>query len=159
MRGVFAIGDVTGEPMLAHRAMMQGEVVADAVAGRKRVFEPLAIPAICFTDPEIVAVGPGLEEARRAHAELRIGMVPFTANGRALTLQAESGFVRIVARADNHLILSMQAVGAGVSELSAAFGLALEVGARLEDIAGTIHAHPTLGEAIQEAAQRALARG
>ncbi|MCD6674375.1 MAG: dihydrolipoyl dehydrogenase [Burkholderiaceae bacterium] len=159
MRGVYAIGDVTGEPMLAHRAMMQGEVVADLVAGRKRVFEPRAIPAICFTDPEIVAVGPGLEEARRAHAELRIGMVPFTANGRALTLQAESGFVRIVARADNHLILSMQAVGAGVSELSAAFGLALEMGARLEDIAGTIHAHPTLGEAIQEAAQRALARG
>ncbi|MCD6680537.1 MAG: dihydrolipoyl dehydrogenase [Burkholderiaceae bacterium] len=159
MRGVYAIGDVTGEPMLAHRAMMQGEVVADVVAGRKRVFEPRAIPAICFTDPEIVVVGPALEEARRAHAELRVGMVPFTANGRALTLQAESGFVRIVARADNHLVLSIQAVGAAVSELSAAFGLALEMGARLEDIAGTIHAHPTLGEAVQEAAQRALGRG
>ncbi len=159
MRGVYAIGDITGEPMLAHRAMMQGEVVADLVAGRRRVFEPRAIPAICFTDPEIVAVGPSVDEARRAHPELRIGMVPFTANGRALTLQGESGFVRVVARADNHLVLAMQAVGASVSELSAAFGLAIEMGARLEDLAGTIHAHPTLGEAIQEAAQRALARG
>lgn len=159
MRGVYAIGDVTGEPMLAHRAMMQGEVVADLVAGRRRVFEPRAIPAICFTDPEIVAVGPSLDEARRAHPELRIGMVPFTANGRALTLHGESGFVRVVARADNHLVLAMQAVGASVSELSAAFGLALEMGARLEDLAGTIHAHPTLGETIQEAAQRALGRG
>jgi dihydrolipoamide dehydrogenase len=86
-------------------------------------------------------------------------MVPFSANGRALTLHGESGFVRVVARADNHLVLTMQAVGSAVSELSAAFGLALEMGARLEDIAGTIHAHPTLGEAVQEAAQRALARG
>ncbi len=159
MRGVYAIGDVTGEPMLAHRAMMQGEVVADLVAGRKRVFEPRAIPAICFTDPEIVAVGPSLEDARRTHAELRIGMVPFTANGRALTLQGESGFVRVVARADNHQVLAMQAVGTAVSELAAAFALALEMSARLEDVAGTIHAHPTLGEAVQEAAQRALARG
>lgn len=159
MRGVYAIGDVTGEPMLAHRAMMQGEVVADLVAGRKRVFEPRAIPAICFTDPEIVAAGLSLDEARRTHPELRIGMVPFSANGRALTLHGESGFVRVVARADNHLVLTMQAVGSAVSELSAAFGLALEMGARLEDIAGTIHAHPTLGEAVQEAAQRALARG
>ncbi len=159
MRGVYAIGDVTGEPMLAHRAMMQGDVVADLVAGRKRVFEPRAIPAICFTDPEIVTVGLPLDEARRTHSELRIGMVPFSANGRALTLHGESGFVRVVARADNHLLLAMQAVGAAVSELSAGFGLALEMGARLEDLAGTIHAHPTLGEAVQEAAQRALARG
>lgn len=158
MRGVYAIGDVTGEPMLAHRAMMQGEVVADLVAQRKRVFEPRAIPAICFTDPEIVSVGPSVDEARRTHAEVRIGMVPFSANGRAMTLHGESGFVRIVARADNHLVVAMQAVGTAVSELSASFGLALEMGARLEDIAGTIHAHPTLGEAVQEAAARALAR-
>jgi len=158
MRGVYAIGDVTGEPMLAHRAMMQGEVVADRIAGRKRVFEPRAIPAICFTDPEIVAVGPSLDEARRVHPELRVGMVPFSANGRALTLDGDSGFVRVVARADNHLVLAMHAVGAGVSEFASAFALALEMGARLEDIAGTIHAHPTLGEAVQEAAQRALGR-
>ncbi len=159
MRGVYAIGDVTGEPMLAHRAMMQGEVVADLVAGHRRVFDPRAIPAICFSDPEIVTAGVPIEEARRTHADLLVGMVPFRANGRALTIADGSGFVRIAARADNHLVVSLQAVGTGVAELAAAFGLAIEMGARLEDIAGTIHAHPTLGEAAQEAARQALGRG
>lgn len=157
MRGIHAIGDVTGEPMLAHRAMAQGEVVAEVLAGRRRVFEPRAIPSICFTDPEIVSAGMSIDEARRSGGELRVGMVPFTANGRAMTLLGEQGFVRVIARADNHLVLGMQAVGRSVSELAAEFGMALEMGARLEDIAGTIHAHPTLGEAVQEAAARALA--
>jgi dihydrolipoamide dehydrogenase len=85
-----------------------------------------------------------------------VAQFPFSANGRAMTKLAETGFVRVVARADNHLVLGIQAVGQGVSELSAAFGLAMEMGARLEDIAGTIHAHPTQGEAFQEAALRAL---
>ena len=83
-------------------------------------------------------------------------MFPFAANGRAMTLEATEGFVRVVARRDNHLIVGWQAVGKSVSELSAAFGLSIEMGATLEDIAGTIHAHPTLGEAVQEAAMRAL---
>jgi dihydrolipoamide dehydrogenase len=83
-------------------------------------------------------------------------MFPLKANGRAMTLGAEDGFVRVVARTDNHLVLGVSAVGAGVSELSSAFGLALEMGARLEDIGGTIHAHPTLGEAFHEASLRAL---
>jgi len=87
---------------------------------------------------------------------VHIAQFPFQANGRALTLGAEDGFVRVTARADNHLMLGIAAVGAGVSELSAAFGLALEMGARLEDIGGTIHAHPTLGEAFHEASLRAL---
>src|SRR5690606_5641212 len=111
MRGIYAIGDVTGEPMLAHRAMAQGEVVAEVVAGRRRLFEPRAIPAICFTDPEIVSVGMSIDEARKSGNELRVGMVPFTANGRAMTLLGEHGFVRVIARADNHLVLGMQAVG------------------------------------------------
>lgn len=156
MRGVFAIGDVTGEPMLAHRAMAQGEMVAEIVAGHRRSWDKRAIPAVCFTDPEIVSVGLSPDEARAAGGEIKIGQFPFVANGRAMTLQSEEGFVRVVARADNHLVLGIQAVGAGVSELSAAFGLAIEMGARLEDIAGTIHAHPTLGEASQEAALKAL---
>lgn len=159
MRGVYAIGDVTGEPMLAHRAMMQGEVVADLVAGHRRVFDPRAIPAICFSDPEIVSVGASIEEARRVWPDLCTGMAPFRANGRALTIAGGSGFVRVAARADNHLVVSLQAVGTGVAELAGAFGLAIEMGARLEDIAGTIHAHPTLGEAAQEAARQALGRG
>jgi dihydrolipoamide dehydrogenase len=156
MRNVWAIGDMTGEPMLAHRAMAQGEMVAEILAGHKRAFDPVAIPAICFTDPEIVAVGLSPDAAKAAHGEVRVGHFPFRANGRAMTLQDDDGFVRIVARADNHVVLGIQAVGAGVSELSAAFSLALEMGARLEDIALTIHAHPTLGEAFHESALSAL---
>ncbi|TPL81247.1 dihydrolipoyl dehydrogenase [Mesorhizobium sp. B2-3-13] len=155
MRGVFAIGDVTGEPMLAHRAMAQGEMVAEIVAGHKRSWDKRSIPAVCFTDPELVTAGLSPEEAK-ARAEIKIGLFPFAANGRAMTKLGEDGFVRVVARADNHLVLGIQAVGQGVSELSAAFGLALEMGARLEDIAGTIHSHPTQGEGFQEAALKAL---
>ncbi|MER9165538.1 dihydrolipoyl dehydrogenase [Mesorhizobium sp. M0715] len=156
MRGIFAIGDVTGEPMLAHRAMAQGEMVAEIIAGHKRNWDKRAIPAVCFTDPELVTAGLSPEEARALGGEIKIGMFPFAANGRAMTKLGEDGFVRVVARADNHLVLGIQAVGQGVSELAASFGLALEMGARLEDIAGTIHAHPTQGEGFQEAALKAL---
>ena len=158
MRNVWAIGDVTGEPMLAHRAMAQGEMVAEVIAGEKRAFDHRAIPAICFTDPEIVAVGLSPEAAKAAHGETVVGLFPFRANGRAMTLQDDEGFVRIVARADNHVVLGVHAVGGGVSELSAAFSLALEMGARLEDVAGTIHAHPTLSEAFHELALKALGK-
>ncbi|MCZ0737662.1 dihydrolipoyl dehydrogenase [Phreatobacter sp. AB_2022a] len=156
MRGIYAIGDVTGEPMLAHRAMAQGEMVAEIVAGHARSWDNRAIAAVCFTDPEIVTVGLSPDAARAAGIEVKTGQFPFTANGRAMTMLGEAGFVRVVARADNHLVLGIQAVGQGVSELAAAFGLALEMGARLEDIAGTIHAHPTQGEGFQEAALKAL---
>jgi dihydrolipoamide dehydrogenase len=156
MRGIFAIGDVTGEPMLAHRAMAQGEMVAEIAAGQNRGFDRRCIPAICFTDPEIVSAGQSPEEAARSGREIKVALFPFQANGRAMTMQAEDGFVRVVARADNHLVLGIQAVGRGISELAAAFGLAIEMGARLEDIAGTIHAHPTLGEALHEASLRTL---
>ncbi len=159
MRGIYAIGDVTGEPMLAHRAMAQGEMVAEIVAGRRRAWDKRCIPAVCFTDPEIVAAGLSPEEARETGAETRIGLFPFSANGRAMTKLDDAGFVRIVSRADNHLVLGIQGVGSGVSELSAAMGLAIEMGARLEDIAGTIHSHPTQGEALQEAALKALGHG
>lgn len=156
MRGVWAIGDVTGEPMLAHRAMAQGECVAEQIAGHNRRFEPMAIPAVCFTDPEVVVVGKTPAEARAAGLECIDAAFPFAANGRAMTLEATGGFVRVVARKDNHLILGWQAVGQGVAELAAAFGQSIEMGARLDDVAHTIHAHPTLGEAVQEAALRAL---
>jgi len=158
MRNVWAIGDVTGEPMLAHRAMAQGEMVAEIIAGARRAFDHRAIPSICFTDPEVVVVGLAPEAAKAAHGEILVGVFPFFANGRAMTLQDDEGFVRIVARADNHVVLGVHAVGAGVSELSAAFALALEMGARLEDVAGTIHAHPTLSEAFHESALKALGK-
>ncbi|MNJ49220.1 Dihydrolipoyl dehydrogenase [compost metagenome] len=142
--------------MLAHRAMAQGEMVAEIIAGKTRRFEPSAIAAVCFTDPELVVVGKTPESAEQDGLDCIVAQFPFAANGRAMTLESKSGFVRVVARRDNHLILGWQAVGVGVSELSTAFAQSLEMGARLEDVAGTIHAHPTLGEAVQEAALRAL---
>ncbi|MBP5947619.1 MULTISPECIES: dihydrolipoyl dehydrogenase [unclassified Pseudomonas] len=156
MRNVYAIGDLSGEPMLAHRAMAQGEMVAELISGKTREFNPTAIAAVCFTDPELVVVGKTPDEAKTAGLDCIVSSFPFAANGRAMTLESKTGFVRVVARRDNHLIVGWQAVGVGVSELSTAFAQSLEMGARLEDIGGTIHAHPTLGEAVQEAALRAL---
>ncbi|MGH7023108.1 MAG: dihydrolipoyl dehydrogenase, partial [Caulobacteraceae bacterium] len=140
----------------AHRAMAQGEMVAEIVSGLPRAWDKRCVPAICFTDPEIVSAGLSPEAARAAGYEPKVGAFPFSANGRAMTRHGEGGFVRVVAEANSGLVLGIQAVGQGVSELSAAFGLAIEMGATLEDIAGTIHAHPTLGEALQEAALRGL---
>jgi dihydrolipoamide dehydrogenase len=156
MRGVYAIGDVTGEPMLAHRASAQGEMVAEIVAGKRRAWDRACIPAICFTDPEIVVAGLTPETAKTANIEIVTDAFPFRANGRAMTLGFDSGFIRMVARADNHLLLGIQGVGAGISELSAAFSLAIEMGARLEDVAGTIFVHPTLSEGMLEAALKTL---
>ncbi|MDR3480184.1 MAG: dihydrolipoyl dehydrogenase [Burkholderiaceae bacterium] len=156
MRDVWAIGDLTGEPMLAHRAMAQGEMVAEIIAGKRRHFMPAAMPAVCFTDPEVVVVGKSPDESQQAGLDCIHALFPFAANGRSMTLESTEGFVRVVARRDNHLIVGWQAVGRSVSELSTAFGHSIEMGATLEDVAGTIHAHPTLGEAVQEAALRAL---
>ena len=156
MRNVWAVGDVTGEPMLAHRAIAQGEMVAEIVAGKRRRLAPVSIPAVCFTDPEVVVAGHSPDEAKAAGYDCISAQFPFAANGRSLTLESREGFVRVVARRDNHLIVGWQAVGKGVAELAAAFSQSLEMGARLEDVAGTIHAHPTLGEAVQESALRAL---
>ena len=156
MAGVYAIGDVTGEPMLAHRAMAQGEMVAEIVAGRPRVWDRRAIPAVCFTDPEIVSVGLSPDEAKAQGLKVVTGLFPFGANGRAMTADDEAGFVRVAAREDTHEVLGIQAVGAGVAEMAGGFALAVEMGARIEDVAGTVHAHPTRGEALHEACLRAL---
>ncbi len=156
MKGIYAIGDVTGEPMLAHRAMAQGEMVAEHVAGHKVAWDKRCIPAVCFTDPEIVTCGLLPSEVKPNTA--LVSEFPFAANGRAMTTEREDGFVRIVARKEDHAVIGIQAVGVGVSELSAAFSLAIEMGATLEDIAATVHAHPTQSEGFQEAALRALGK-
>jgi dihydrolipoamide dehydrogenase len=161
MRNVWAIGDLVGEPMLAHKASAQGAMVAEIIAGAERHFRPEAIPAICFTEPEIVTVGLSPDEAAAAGIEADAATFPFAANGRALTLEAgrSGGFVRVVSGRGDGRILGIQAVGRHVAELSGEFALALEMGALLEDIAGTIHAHPTLGEAFAEATLQGLGRG
>ena len=154
MRGVYAIGDVcnAGE-MLAHVASFQGEMVAEIIAGKKRAYDPVAVPAIVFTEPEIVSVGLSPEEAKAAGHPTIIGKFPLAANGRSLTQEAEKtgGFVRVVAREDDHRILGIQGVGTHISELVGEWTLALEMGALLEDIAATIHAHPTMTEMTHEA--------
>ena len=158
MRNVWAIGDLAGEPMLEHKAAAQGELVADIIAGSRRHFEPAVIPAVCFTEPEIVSVGMLPTPETEKDKNIITAQFPFAANGRALSMEAgdDGGFVRVLARADDHRILGIQAVGAHVAELSGEFSHALEMGALLEDVAGTIHVHPTLGEAFHEAALRAL---
>ncbi|MDV6330336.1 dihydrolipoyl dehydrogenase [Asticcacaulis sp. 201] len=150
---VWAIGDLVGEPMLAHKASAQGEMVAEIIAGKRRRFDPVAVPAVCFTEPEIVSVGAGPDTP-----DTVTGVFLFAANGRALSMDAgeEGGFVRVIARADTHRILGVQAVGRHISELVSTFTMAIETGLVLEDVAGIIHAHPTLGEAFHEASLKAL---
>lgn len=152
---VWAIGDLVGEPMLAHKASAQGEMVAEIIAGHKRRFDPAAIPAVCFTEPEIVSVG--LDVAGEQHVT---GQFPFQANGRALSMDSgdDGGFVRTIADRQSGRILGIQAVGKHISELAGEFTALIEMGATLDDMAGVIHAHPTLGEAAHESALKALGR-
>ena len=152
MRGIYAVGDVTGEPMLAHRAMAQGDLVARVIAGEPVVWDKRAMPAVCFTDPEIVVVGQLPTQAGNAG----VAVFPFAGNGRAMTRDRDDGFVRIVFTRESGLVLGIQAVGAGISEMAGQFALALEMGATLTDIAATIQAHPTQSEAVQEAALKGL---
>ena len=154
MRNVWAIGDLVGEPMLAHKAMAQGAMVAEIIAGQRRSFDPAEIAAIVFTDPEIVVAGMLPDEAASAGFDPEISVFPFAANGRALTLEAGEGggFVRVVSDRADRRILGIQAVGREIAELAGEFSHALAMGAVLDDLAHTIHVHPTLGEAAGEAA-------
>ena len=158
MSRVYAIGDLAGEPMLAHKASAQGEMVAEIISGAAREWDKVAVPAIVFTEPELVTVGLSPEEAEANGEAIIIGKFPLAANGRALTIEAEKtgGFVRIVARESDHVILGIQAVGSHVAELSGEFVLALEMGALLEDVAATVHAHPTMSESFHEGVLKTL---
>ena len=154
MHGVWAIGDLVGEPMLAHKASAQGAMVAEIIAGERRRFDPAGVAAIVFSEPEIVVAGMLPDEAAAAGIDAAVSAFPFAASGRALTLEAGEGggFVRIVSARDDTRILGIQAVGRGVAELAGEFAHALAMGAVLDDLAHTIHVHPTLGEAVGEAA-------
>jgi dihydrolipoamide dehydrogenase len=158
MSGVYAVGDLVGEPMLEHKAVAQAHVAVEVIAGQNRRFDPATIAAVCFTEPEIVSAGLSPKEADAAGHDPVSAVFPFQANGRALSMEAgdTGGFVRVVARKADHRVVGLQAVGAHVSELSGEFAMSIEMGARLEDLGGTIHVHPTLSEAVHEAALRAL---
>ena len=152
---VFAVGDVAGEPMLAHKAMAEGEVAAEVAAGEPAALDQQAIPAAVFTDPEIGTVGLTAAEAEAAGFDPAVGEMGWRGNGRALTRDETDGFARVVADAESGFVLGAQVVGPEASELVAEVGLAIEMGATVEDVAATVHTHPTLSEAVREAAANA----
>jgi dihydrolipoamide dehydrogenase len=155
---IAAIGDVTPGPMLAHKASYQGKIAAESLCGMASAVDVAAIPAVIFTDPEIATMGLTEDAARAAGYDVVVGRFPFAANGRALTLGAEPGETVVVADRITGQLLGIHVVGSHASELLGEAALAVELGATLEDLALTIHAHPTLSESLMEAAEVALGR-
>jgi dihydrolipoamide dehydrogenase len=153
---IHAIGDIVPGPALAHKASYEGKVAAEAIAGEASAVDYRAIPAVVFSDPEIATVGWNEKEAKEQGYDVVTGRFPFGANGRALALNAGEGFVKIVADRSSGQLLGAQIIGHEASNLVAEVGLAIEMGATLEDVALTIHAHPTLGEMVMEASEGAL---
>lgn len=150
---VYAIGDIAGQPMLAHKGSKEGLVAAAVIAGQNEEYDARCVPAVIFTAPEMASVGMTEDQAREAGYEPVTGSFPFAASGRAMTLQETDGFAKIVADKDTDLVLGLHMVGPEVTELVAEGALAIEMGATTEDLARTIHAHPTLPEAVMEAAE------
>ena len=154
---IFAIGDVAGQPMLAHKASHEGVLVAEVIAGHNRAYDAKTVPAVIFVDPEIASAGWTEEECKqKGFADLKVGKFPFAANGRAVSLMETDGFVKMIADAKTHVILGIHIVGPEASNMISEAALAIEMGARLEDVALTIHPHPTLGETMMEAAEATL---
>jgi dihydrolipoamide dehydrogenase len=154
--GVYAIGDVTGGPYLAHRAMVQGEVVAEVIAGKKATWDFRAMPAAIFTDPEIATVGLSEREAKEQGKEVKIGKVPFSISGRAMAIGEAVGFVKTIIDAEQNQVLGVTVVGPEASDLISEAALAIEMCAYAEDVALTIHPHPTLAETMNESFKHAL---
>lgn len=152
-RTIFAIGDVAGEPMLAHKASHEARVAVDAIAGEKAVFEPAAIPAVVFTDPEIAWAGLTEAEARADGREIEIAKFPWGAASRAVTVDRVEGLTKLVLDPKTGRVLGVGIVGSGAGELIAEGTLAIEMGATAEDVKLTIHAHPTLSETLMESAE------
>ncbi len=149
---IFAIGDVAGEPMLAHKASAEGRVAAEAVAGRRAAFEPMAIPAVVFTDPEVAWCGMTETQAEKEGRAVKVTRFPWAASGRASTLSRPEGLTKLVCDPQTGQILGVGISGAGAGELIAEGALAIEMGALASDLDMTIHPHPTLSETVMESA-------
>jgi dihydrolipoamide dehydrogenase len=152
---VFAIGDVTGPPQLAHRATHQGKVAAEVIAGHKAAFAPAAIPSVAYTDPEIAWVGISEEQAAAQGVALKKGVFPWSASGRALGMGRGEGTTKLLFSAAEGRLLGAGMAGAHAGELVAEAALAIEMGADMHDVGLTIHAHPTLSETVAFAAEAA----
>ncbi|GAF63914.1 dihydrolipoyl dehydrogenase [Alkalihalobacillus trypoxylicola] len=153
---IYAIGDVVEGPALAHKASYEGKIAAEAIAGEKSVIDYLAIPAVVFSDPELATVGYNEKDAKEAGYDIVAAKFPFAANGRALSLNDTDGFMKLITRKEDGLVLGAQIAGPNASDMISEVGLAIEAGMTAEDIALTIHAHPSLGEITMETAEVAL---
>jgi dihydrolipoamide dehydrogenase len=154
--GIYAIGDVSGPPMLAHKASKEGEIAAEVIAGKKVGKDWKTIPGIVFTDPEIAQVGLTDVQAKEQGRNVKAGRFPFSVLGRAMSIRETEGFVKVVRDVDTDLVLGITVCGPSASDLISEAVLALEMGATAEDIALSVHPHPTLGEAMMEASAAAL---
>lgn len=153
---IYAIGDIVAGPPLAHKASYEGKIAAEAISGEKSEIDYIGIPAVVFSDPELASVGYTDKEAKEAGYDVEVAKFPFAANGRALSLNDTDGFVKLVTRKEDGLVIGAQVAGPNASDMIAELGLAIEAGMTAEDLALTIHAHPTLGEITMEAAEVAL---
>lgn len=153
---IYAIGDIVQGPPLAHKASYEGKIAAEAIAGKPSEIDYLAIPAVVFSEPECASVGYFEQQAKDEGIEVVTAKFPFAANGRALSLNDTDGFMKLVVRKEDGVVIGAQIVGPNASDMIAELGLAIEAGMTAEDIALTIHAHPTLGEIAMEAAEVAL---
>ena len=154
--GIFAIGDVTAPPLLAHKAMKEGTVAAEVIAGdTSSAYDPIAVPNCVYTDPEVATVGLSEEEAKAAGYEIRIGKFPLIASGRARTMNESDGLIKLIGDAKTDLLLGMHIIAPQAESLIGEGVIALEMGATLEDIGLSIHPHPTLTESIMDAAEAA----
>ncbi|WP_240620173.1 FAD-dependent oxidoreductase, partial [Peribacillus acanthi] len=156
VKNIFAIGDIVSGPPLAHKASYEGKIAAEAIAGHPSEIDYMAIPAVVFSDPELASVGYTEQQAKEEGIEVKAAKFPFAANGRALALNNTDGFMKLITRKEDGLVIGGQIAGPGASDMIAEIGLAIEAGMTAEDIAMTIHAHPTLGEITMEAAEVAL---
>ena len=155
MPHIFAIGDVVGQPMLAHKAVHEGHVAAEAAAGLKSFFDAAVIPSVAYTDPEVAWVGLTEEQAKTQNIAFEIGLFPWAASGRAIANGADYGFTKLLFDASSGRIIGGAIVGPNAGDLIGEVALAIEMGADSIDIGKTIHPHPTLGESIGLAAEAA----
>jgi len=153
---IFAIGDAAGQPLLAHKGTKEGLVAAEVIAGKKTAYDVVGMPAVIFVDPEVATVGLSEAEARAKGLDVKVGLFPFAANGRALSVGEPDGMVKMIGDNKTGRLLGVHIVGAEASNLIAEATLAIEMGAQVEDLALTVHAHPTLPEVMMEAAEATL---
>jgi dihydrolipoamide dehydrogenase len=156
VRGVYSIGDVSGPPMLAHKATKEGEICAEVLAGKKSAKDWVTVPGVIFTEPEIATAGLNEAQAKEQGIQFKVGKFPFAALGRAVSMGETDGFTKIITDTKSGRVVGIHIVGPNASDLISEAVLALETVATAEDISLSIHPHPTLGEAMMEAAAHSL---